>query len=420
MQSPPKPLFATWLLAQVQTGRYAGLRFVDRNRFRVPWKHNSRRDCNDEDIQIFRAWAEASGKINQFPNDKARWKTNFRCALNVLSMHFRMVEDNSRIQHDPHRIYEVINPEYECLPVQNSPQEPDHNPNIYSSPIEFSSSGCVQDLLNDLGALDLEALPAEDGLWQEASLQPDPSVQTSYPDHQTSYINPPSLLTPPQPPSLYDLEISIHYRKREMLKTTMTVSRLQLHYHHEVPEFNAHPLCFPFPDGLVDHKQLHFTNRILSSIQRGLLLEVQETGIYATRQDRCHVFVSTDASSVAPTPPETLPQSTTVQLLSFAKYIDELKEFKENRGRSPAYTISMCFGEKFPDGKPLEKKLIVVKVVPLICRHLHEMAQVEGASSLNSVSLQISQTSLYDLINAVFGPPAAEESSSPPELFDQM
>lgn len=128
-------------------------------------------------------------------------------------------------------------------------------------------------------------------------------------------------------------------------------------------------------------------------------------------------------------------------------FSSELKEFKENRGRSPAYTINMCFGEKFPDGKPLEKKLIVVKVssfcaplcltvkdsnpslcfctpppqvVPLICRHFHEMAQMEGASSLNSVSLQISQTSLYDLINAVFGPPAAEESSSPPEPFGQI
>lgn len=98
----------------------------------------------------------------------------------------------------------------------------------------------------------------------------------------------------------------------------------------------------------------------------------------------------------------------------------------------------MCFGEKFPDGRALEKKLVRVKVraplrsfylqtqrdepnlappphflqvVPLICQHFHEMAHLEGASSLHSsnISLQISHNSLYDLINSVFGVPMAEQ-----------
>lgn len=51
----------------------------------------------------------ASGKINEFPNDKARWKTNFRCALNNLSVRFKMVQDNSKNPDDPHKIYEIIN-----------------------------------------------------------------------------------------------------------------------------------------------------------------------------------------------------------------------------------------------------------------------------------------------------------------------
>lgn len=122
----------------------------------------------------------------------------------------------------------------------------------------------------------------------------------------------------------------------------------------------------------------------------------------------------------------------------------ELRQFKENNGGSPEYAINMCFGEKFPDGKPLEKKLIVVKVtltslalkmqsrvgliskskhvslqvVPLICRHFHEMAQMEGASSLHSanVSLQISHNSLFDLINSVFGVPMAELEPAQPAI----
>lgn len=57
----------------------------------------------------WQAWAVASGKINDFPNDKARWKTNFRSALYNLSERFKMVQDNSKNSDDPHKIYQIIN-----------------------------------------------------------------------------------------------------------------------------------------------------------------------------------------------------------------------------------------------------------------------------------------------------------------------
>lgn len=66
------------------------------------------------------AWAVASGKINEFPNDKARWKTNFRCALNNLSVRFKMVQDNSKNSDDPHKIYEIVNTEREWE-IQSAP-----------------------------------------------------------------------------------------------------------------------------------------------------------------------------------------------------------------------------------------------------------------------------------------------------------
>lgn len=56
-----------------------------------------------------------------------------------------------------------------------------------------------------------------------------------------------------------ELEISIHYRKKQMLKMTLNTASLQLHYHHPAPELKAHQLCFPTTEGLLDHKQVPIT-----------------------------------------------------------------------------------------------------------------------------------------------------------------
>ncbi|XP_061825968.1 interferon regulatory factor 7 isoform X2 [Nerophis lumbriciformis] len=330
MQRPAKPLFADWLIQQVQTGRYEGLCYVTPNKIRIPWKHNSRKDCNDVDTQLFHDWAVVSGKIHEFPDNKARWKTNVRCNLNNITC-FKMIEDNSKST-SPHKIYEIIN--------TKGYQNPD---------------------------------------W---------------------------------PPSIIELEVSIYYRNKQMLKTKVNQTCLQLHYLHEAPETTTlnYSLRFPTTEGLLDKKQIRYTENILESIQRGIVLEVCQSGIYATRQDNCRVFASTDNPSMVPAQPRILPQNKTVELFSFEKFVAELEQYRENNASSPNYTITMCFGEKFPDGKPLEKKLISVQVVPLILKHYYEMAQKEGASSLNStnVSLQFSHLSLFDFIASKLSPPPTE------------
>ncbi len=65
-------------------------------------------------ILVFKlqAWAVVSGKINEHPNDKAKWKTNFRCALHSLK-NFQMLEDHSKDQDDQHKVYRIIRPQSE-------------------------------------------------------------------------------------------------------------------------------------------------------------------------------------------------------------------------------------------------------------------------------------------------------------------
>jgi len=49
-----KPQFGPWLIQQVESGKYEGLRMIGNDTFRIPWKHNSRKDLGDEDVKIFK------------------------------------------------------------------------------------------------------------------------------------------------------------------------------------------------------------------------------------------------------------------------------------------------------------------------------------------------------------------------------
>lgn len=114
----PRVLFADWLLGEVSSGRYEGLRWLDeaRTRFRVPWKHFSRKNLGEADSLIFKAWAIARGRwpLSSGPGNppiresalRAGWKTNFRCALRS-TQRFVMLHDNSADPADPHKVYEL-------------------------------------------------------------------------------------------------------------------------------------------------------------------------------------------------------------------------------------------------------------------------------------------------------------------------
>ncbi|NXI71411.1 IRF3 factor, partial [Anseranas semipalmata] len=104
--------FGPWLLNAVSSGVYRGLCWTDpaRNAFRIPWKHNARKDVTSSDIEIFKAWAKASGRYEGNSEDPAKWKTNFRCALRSTHM-FVLLEDHSKNSDDPHKVFAVTSGE---------------------------------------------------------------------------------------------------------------------------------------------------------------------------------------------------------------------------------------------------------------------------------------------------------------------
>ncbi|KAL4622682.1 interferon regulatory factor 7 isoform X2 [Arapaima gigas] len=435
MQSNSKPQFSQWLIEQVGSGSYEGLCWVAKDKFRIPWKHNSRKDCSDKDSLIFKEWAMVSGKYYENPYDKAKWKTNFRCALNSLKQ-FVMVEDHSKQSVDPHKVYQIVHSEYNYEDQNHQDIMTNSDvPNIYSDVLFVPSE---QELLAEMNSLNLSnaptgtildtctCSPAEQLPLEVPCPMNIPEVEMAYYNqsvhmesfHQSHVVEPvynPGMVPvyeAPTPPAIHELEISVHYRRTEVLQERVTSSRVQLHYLYKDPALGAHSICLPGTESISDCKQADFTQQILNNLQRGLLLEVRQTGIYGLRQDKCHMYYcSTNPAEMENPEPKQLHKNLEVELLSFNKFIMDLNEFQEHRRGSPDYTIYLCFGEKFPDGKLMNKKLVTVKVVPLICRYLHEKAQIEGASSLENgtISLQFSN-SLFDLINSTFGLPLSTSS----------
>ncbi|KFO63492.1 Interferon regulatory factor 3, partial [Corvus brachyrhynchos] len=101
--------FGQWLLNAISSGSYRGLCWIDpgHTTFRVPWKHNARKDITSSDVEVFKAWAQVSGRYEEGSEDLAKWKTNFRCALSSTQM-FKLEDDHSKRGDDPHKVFSII------------------------------------------------------------------------------------------------------------------------------------------------------------------------------------------------------------------------------------------------------------------------------------------------------------------------
>ncbi|KFP02584.1 Interferon regulatory factor 3, partial [Calypte anna] len=461
-----KVRFGPWLLSAVSSGSYRGLCWTDpvRRAFRVPWKHNARRDVTDSDLEVFKAWAQASGRYEGWPEDPAKWKTNFRCALRSTHM-FVLLEDNSKCEDDPHKVFAIATGEPgpgdgvvwgveldlvipvilgRSAPLPAAPWHGSTNPTESSMPKDLNDLewelkqwdiSCDADSLTPLVPADVPLLLSH-SVFSQNNCPPLPAGQQWEPVAEQLHLdtcNPPgmqggcwevgssyrvglplglgglSLICCSLPAAdngiIPNLEVSIYYRGKLFHCEEVRDRQCLLVYQTCDPAvvgLPGHLLCFPSPQQLPDHKQRGYTEQLLHNA--GLHLKQQAGKIFATRLKKCKVFwaLSQQLEGVGDPPPNLLIRGEETPIFDFDEFCTELRDFRNSqRKQSPDFTIYLCFGQSFSSSKPKESKLILVKLVPKFCEYWHEQVLREGASSLDSTTVSLQLSDSFSLFELI-------------------
>ncbi|XP_062435626.1 interferon regulatory factor 5 isoform X4 [Rhea pennata] len=423
---PRRVRLRPWLLAQVDSGRFPGLRWLDAERqlFCIPWRHATRHlpARHDEDT-VFKAWAQETGKFTAGLDepDPAKWKANLRCALNK-SRDFRLRYDGTKdTPLQPYKVYEVCEAaagsadalaedDYCCVEEEDvnqlqkmmslSIEDPQHGADLLPPcpwPKEETPFGSTGGEGPFVPLAPPALLPTE----APGALGPPPACPVP---HAEQFI--PSLLVSPHMLPLTDLEIKFQYRGRQVCALTISNPHGCRLFHSSLEPTQEQvelfgPLTleqvrFPATDAIPNEKQRFYTHQLLDALDRGLILELQGQDLFAIRLCQCKVFWTGPCASdhAGPNPIE---REKKTKLFSLEGFLNGLILFQKGQTTTPPpFEIFFCFGEEWPDQKPKEKKLITVQVVPVAARLLLEMFSGELSWSADSIPLQISHPDLKD------------------------
>ncbi|CAB1312065.1 unnamed protein product [Coregonus sp. 'balchen'] len=424
--SQSKPLLIPWLREQINSGQYPGVTWTNQERteFCIPWKHALRQDSCSDDVLIF--------------------KRNFRAALRAKG--FKMLFDNKNDAANPHKLFQwpdeaptggSQDPEPDLYqdpsPLQKSHGLPSFD-DLYCTAEEtvYTAEGISttfnQDILQEcLQGLNIEQTEAVQGYElpvKQQQYQMEGAIgghvlpgQQLYPVVMEDAVG--GAMLPEQPVYPMDGVVGGAHEQQVVEQFTNTLSRtmvgenfkthfrvsvyyrgvkmpeqlveneagFRLVYRPELtqplldPDSGLNLVSLPSPPPVRDETQAKLTQDILTLLGEGLEVGASGSIIYGLRKGGTKAFWSFD---------------------KFDKSRRPQAFMNSHEGECPPFSLFFCLGEKWPDpdNRPWEKKLVMVEVVLTALELLKSMAVEGGASSLQSVELQLSlQESLQEMMD---------------------
>nr|XP_005888003.2 PREDICTED: interferon regulatory factor 4 [Bos mutus] len=348
-----------WLVAQIESGSYAGLRWEDAGKtlFRIPWKHAAKQGYQvRQDAALFRAWAIYKGKYLEGidKEDPSTWKTRLRCALNK-SADFCEVPERSQLDiSNPYKVYRLLS-------------DGAHEP-VTRACAPGKEEGILQSQQKPPGGVTEPACRTEE---QVSS----PTLTTLPPNAQDGS----GLVTEDK-----DKEQPSRLAQQDFLLPSPLADHS---YQAQNPVHPWSPLPsedFSNPDCWL-HVRLFYRAEL--HLERGVLLWVAPEGVFAKRLCQGRVYWR---GPLAPhrAQPNKLERERTCQLLDTRRFLAELRAHLQDGCPEPEYQIRLCFGEEYP-GPPdqPEERLIMAHVEPVFARELLLHSKIHG-QSLEGASAQ--------------------------------
>ncbi|XP_043921088.1 interferon regulatory factor 4 [Protopterus annectens] len=403
-----------WLIEQIDSGKYPGLVWEndEKSIFRIPWKHAGKQDYNrEEDAALFKAWALFKGKYREGIDkpDPPTWKTRLRCALNKSNDFEELVERSQLDISDPYKVYRIV-PEgakkgikqhsmedssllvnHNPYPVPTSYPPLTHQVSNYMVPPERNWRDYVSEQHHPELSYQCASVPypPRNHHWQGPSCENSYQVTGSFyactPEPQASGIPLEPSLRSAEALALSDgrLHISLYYRDVLVKQiTTSSPEGCRIAHGESFDGSNLDQVLFPYSVDITHSKNIE---KLLSHLERGVLLWMLSDGLYAKRLCQSRIYWD-GPLAVYSDRPNKLEREQTCKLFDTQQFLTELQGYAHHGRPIPRFQIVLCFGEEFPDPQR-QRKLITAHVEPVFARQLFNFAHHNSGHYLRGYDL---------------------------------